>query len=534
MNSPGVYLEIGQNSLRALLGAESLELPLERQENGRLSAACRERVSLSLRAFLKRSGGRSRMRGWCAIGARGVSLRRLSLPAGNKEELQRLLLLQIEGEFPLPPEQLAWGYSQLTEDRTGRAANGDKREVMVAAVKREVVADYEELLSGCGVTPAFTLGALARGAVCPQLAGSWAVLDVGKTYSELMAFQDGAPVSVRLLPWGEGDFVRAIALRLGVGIEEAERIKNAIGASSVGERENADRLASVIEGELNSLARTVGQAWTGQRLYLTGSGAWINELAPGLGRRLGPGVVCERIAVSAGEGWSAAISGLRRAIETNGGHLPLTIHLQGPSGKGMENAPRPRQWRWAAIAGALCVALFALPYVEALLLKGRLERRLAQVKAERGKLAIIDRDFNFLQYLKQNQPPYLEVLQLVSKSAPSGTKIDSLSMNRRGEMTLRATIRGAENVVDFRAKLIKSGMFSTVGVEEQTPQPDRQTFVVRMSAQWQPTTARDKFASAETATGQTNAVAKPGKPSGAEGTNRPPATTNASAPKAKE
>ncbi len=67
-------------------------------------------------------------RAFCAIGARGVSLRRWTLPAASKEELQRLLLLQIEREFPVAPDELAWGY------RVVRNGSGKPQEVIVAAV----------------------------------------------------------------------------------------------------------------------------------------------------------------------------------------------------------------------------------------------------------------------------------------------------------------------------------------------------------------------------------------------------------------
>src|SRR5439155_26316122 len=99
--------------LKVLDGEDGLELSLERLENGRLTPACRERLTSSLRLFLKRHKWRPRPRSVCAIGARGVSLRRLSLPASSKEELDRVLMLQIEREFPLSPDELAWGYRQL-------------------------------------------------------------------------------------------------------------------------------------------------------------------------------------------------------------------------------------------------------------------------------------------------------------------------------------------------------------------------------------------------------------------------------------
>ena len=74
MNSACVYLEIGQSSLKALKGEAGLELPLERLPDGRLSEACRKKLTLGLQGFLKKEVWQPRLRAYCAIGARGVSL----------------------------------------------------------------------------------------------------------------------------------------------------------------------------------------------------------------------------------------------------------------------------------------------------------------------------------------------------------------------------------------------------------------------------------------------------------------------------
>src|SRR4051812_156134 len=112
-NGGSLYVEIRPRSLRVVNGEEHLALPLEREGNGRLTEACRQKVMTGLRAFLKKKGWQPKSRALCAIDARGVSLRQLSLPLATKEELPRLLKLQIESEFPLPPESLAWGYRAL-------------------------------------------------------------------------------------------------------------------------------------------------------------------------------------------------------------------------------------------------------------------------------------------------------------------------------------------------------------------------------------------------------------------------------------
>src|SRR5215813_14231512 len=107
------FLDIGQDSLRAFNGAAGLELPLSRQPDGKLTEACKQDLVVQLQKFFDRKLWQPRVRVICAVGARGVSFRRVSLPVSGKEDLNRLLPLQIEREFPLPPDQLAWGAQSL-------------------------------------------------------------------------------------------------------------------------------------------------------------------------------------------------------------------------------------------------------------------------------------------------------------------------------------------------------------------------------------------------------------------------------------
>src|SRR5881396_3646419 len=105
----------------------------------------------------------------------------------------------------------------------------------------------------------------------------------------------------------------------------------------------------------------------------------------------------------------------------------------------------------------------------------------------------IDRELRFLQYLKDNQPPYLDALAIVANATQPGTRFDSVSMNRRGDLSLRGFMRDSQQVVDFRSKLINSGFFTTVVVEEQNPTPDRQKVILRISAQWKPPPGRESL-----------------------------------------
>lgn len=493
MNAPSVYLEIGPASLKAVQGQAGLEVPLERLPNGRLSDACKSKLVARLHEFLKKEVWQPRVRAICAIGARGVSLRRLSLPASPKESVRKLLLLQIESDFPLPPEALAWGYCPV---RNSASTNG-KQEFLVVAVKKELIEEYSGMLSSCGLVPTFTLAGMARGSLRPQSHGASAMLDIGRHYSELMSFDEGVPTAVRILPWGGESITGAIADALRITHDEAEKTKLQWAQGPLADAGTELKMQAALGAAAGSLAAAVNGNGSSRTLYLTGRSAGLKYLPSHLAERLGSGVRCEWLESANGEGQSAAITALKMAAEQGNECPPLAIELAPLNGTAGLRQRLPL--KWTAVAVALLLASLALPYAEALLLKSRVSKKLAAVQADKGRLLTIDRELDFLRYLKESQPPYLDALFVMAKSAPQGARFDSLSMNRRGDMSLRGSMKDSQQVIGFRSKLIDSGLFANVAVEEQTPTPDRQKLTVRISAQWKPASARAALAIGPTA-----------------------------------
>ena len=267
----------------------------------------------------------------------------------------------------------------------------------MAAVKRKAIEDYLDIFAACGANPVFTLAALARSYVCPHVPAPYAVLDLGQRSSELAIFEDGLPTSVRVLPWGGQDLAQAPA-KAATGVALAVR-----------------------------------------KVYITGANAWPPDVASRLAAALGNGAECEAVKLAQGEGRSAAVLGLRQAIERDRAWPSLVLETK--TADGSARVVRPAPLRWAALAVALALAALAAPYAEALILKSRLAGKLAAMKQEKGKLGKVDRELEFLRYLKQGQPAYLEVLFIMAKAAPPGTRFDMLSMNRRGELSVRGSIK---------------------------------------------------------------------------------------------
>jgi hypothetical protein len=439
MKSPPLYLEFNGCSLKTFTENTGTEFPLERTPDGRLTAASREKTAAALKHFLKARSRPARSEAWCAIDARGVSLRRLLLPALPEEKLHALVRMQIESEFPLSPDELAWGY-QLSDGPQPQPDGTFKQAVLVAAVKKEIIEDYAVLLTAAGVTAAFTVAALARTVLCPRPPSSYAILEPGPEQSELAGFEDGGQVFVRLLP----------------------PVKSSDYSS------------------LEVLAKAVDSQWRGRPLYIFGR----EDIAAPLARRLADAMVSDPLHHSTGDGSSYAILGLKKIVEEQGG-VPLTLQVKPAAG--LKQTASPVLVEWGVRAALLLLAVLLFPYLEALFLAAPLSGKVAAFQARAEMLETnVDRDLEFLQYLKQNQPPYLECYYVLAKAAPQGIHLESLSLNRRGEMALRGTLRNGDQVADFRSKLIASGFFASVTVEDQTPAPNHQQVTVRMTGQWKP------------------------------------------------
>lgn len=453
------HIEIDYDLVRARREGRTVEVPLRRAGDGTLTAECKATLTAELSHLLPTGFLGTRHYVLCAVPSRGLSLRRLTIPKGAPDQRRRLLTLQIESEFPVAPRDLAWGSAALNGHSSlnaGPSSNGATEEVLVAAIKKDTLRDFTEVLRACGVSPIFTPAALARAALCPPSSGKTALLEVGRTHTELMVLSDGVPASLKILNWGIKD---------GMVHDQGD-----------GEAE--------FEQALQELIPMLGtDAGTGfQKLWIGGIAK--NQIASHLSRVLVR--PCAPVATSDPQA-STALAGMLWAAETNTPLLELAteVAVEGEDARKVS----PGLKRWAIAAAILILGALLVPHMEAWIMKPGLEKTLAAVKPESGRLKQIDDELAFLRNLKQSQPSYIDALYLISRSAPPGTRFDALSLNRQGVISLKASLRDGNQVAEFRAKLLDTGLFSNLALEEQTPSPDRQKLSFRMSGQWKPTAA---------------------------------------------
>lgn len=478
--SYSLFVEFGESTLKVLAESGGFEVPIDRLENGCLSESGKARITAAIRGFLDKQNLGKRVRAICAIGARGVSLRRLTLPPAAKEEVARLIHLQIENEFPLPPEELAWGYQFLgTNERNGDGARGS-RELLVAALKKEVIEEYSEILSGSGVKAVFTVAALARDRVFSNRPISYSVLDIGSDQSELVLFENGVAVSLHVLPWGTGNIGRALEGAAAQDEGASGRSGAEYEAGTDASREELS--ARSVRDEAKRLSSLIGASPAGRKVFVAGENLKLAAVTRELRSAMDGAAELEQTEFSAETGRSAATVGLMTASAKGAAGSLLALEVRETADG--ESIVRQKGWRWAALAAALAICSISFRYIEAYVKKPELAQRLSEIRAEKNKLPEIDREVAFMQFLNTNRAPYLEAISVLADAAAGGARFETLSLNRRGELSLRGTMGNSQQATDFRKKLIESGLFSSVSVEEQNPDRNRQKIGVRITARW--------------------------------------------------
>jgi hypothetical protein len=385
-------------------------------------------------------------------------------------------LLQIEREFPLPPEALAWGYCPVCPSN-GKASS----EWLLAAAKRELLQEYTELFARCEIEASFTLAAIARAALCPQSSvRDYLVLDLGRTQSELAAFEQGTLCAARVLPWGSDRLSAAARAPLATAdVGKGPALLSASAVPAVAPPTDEENHGFHVEAQ--QLALLLKEQTSGQTLFLTGEGTGSEAFLDTLRRELAGRLHCKQLLVAHGPGRSAGTLGLQKLWAEGDAQVPLLFRIDDTSAREVRSAATVP--RWALVAAALLCACLALRYGEAVVRQPRLASQIAQLRGQRSGLPSIDRELNFLQFLETNQPPFLDTLFLIANAAPDSARLDTLSMSRRGDFSLRGSMAQPEQATEFRRKLVDSGYFTSVVLDEQAPTPDRQKITFRLTVQ---------------------------------------------------
>ncbi len=490
LNAPPLWAELRADTLHVFNGTVGEDVLLTLDGEGRPDDATRTRVTEALVRLAPRKPWQTRSPLWCALPARGVSIRKVRVPVTPKAVLRGVLQLQVEASFPIPPEELAWGWFE-----NGAPAVGGIQEVAVAAVRRQSVEPWAAMFASAGFDAGFTLASVAR--TGPQQAGreSFAALDLTARTADFAVFKDGIPTQVRALPWS----LDRLAALVAPAPSPVSGPTGALAGRTAGEGgcPTAEAVADdsqhasqdqALSAAAAPLIEAVRATQPGNFLLLTGNGSLLTPLIGVLENALSPLRVIASVNTTTTPGRTDAVIGLQSLAASV---VPLRLALPQAVVPVSSMALPATPMKWALRAAALLIAVLLFPYAEAFIGWPILTRKLEGLKKDRARLGEIDRRLDFLEYLSVSQPPYLDASFVVAEAAPRGTKIDSFTLNRRGEISLTGYAQQPPQAIEFRTKLMDSKFFSSVVVEELTPVQNNQRVNFRITAQWKGAAERE-------------------------------------------
>ncbi len=144
-----------------------------------------------------------------AVTGEKVISRDIRVPPMPRKELESALRWEAERYIPVPLEELVVRSVVLGEAKGER---GPELHVLLAAAPERLVRDYHELFLRAGLNlvavdlQSLALWRLFVGASRQKGAGSWAILDIGAKFSQLVIVREGEMAYTRVLPQGGSGF----------------------------------------------------------------------------------------------------------------------------------------------------------------------------------------------------------------------------------------------------------------------------------------------------------------------------------------
>lgn len=235
-----------------------------------------------------------------AVPGHSVITKFVKLPPIDSDDLGELVTMEAAQQIPFPLSEGAWDWAAIE-------AGGIEKEVLIVAIRQEVLDDISESVSGAGLSlkevdssPTALFNAFRFN--YPDLNEPVLLVDIGAKSTELI-FIEGKKVFIQGVnsPGTTGaSLTSAIAKEFGVSFAEAESHKINGGMVSLGSTEGMDEataaLASFIRNAINRLPGEISRRTNFYRsqqggnapvkVFLAGGGANLSYLVDFLAEKL--------------------------------------------------------------------------------------------------------------------------------------------------------------------------------------------------------------------------------------------------------
>jgi type IV pilus assembly protein PilM len=231
-----------------------------------------------------------------AVPGRAVMMKKVQMPKQEPAELEANIEFEAQNIIPESLQNVNLDHQVLNE-----AEGGNKIDVLVVAVKKEIVNSYTDAIEDGGLTPAimdvdyFALENMYESNyAADDHKGIVGLIHVGAQYTSITLLQNGVSTFTGDLPVGGDFFTANLARQLGITVEAAEALKTS-GAwerkvqldAEASLRSSSEELAEEVRRTVSLYGVVPSDDDDGLKsIFMSGGGAKLAGLRTLLGERM--------------------------------------------------------------------------------------------------------------------------------------------------------------------------------------------------------------------------------------------------------
>jgi type IV pilus assembly protein PilM len=253
-------------------------------------------VAGAIRQVIQENGVKAK-RVISAVPGRAVIMKKVQMPKQEEAELEANIEFEAQNVIPENLENVNLDHQILSSE-----ADGNRMEVLLVAVKKEIVNSYSEAIAAAGLEPTvidvdyFALENMYEANYAEDAAkGVIGLIHIGAQNTSITLLQDGISIFTGDLSIGGSYFTEALASQAGLSLAGAEAFK----LTGVAEENPELNLAALVESTIEDLAEEIKRTVSlygavpsddGESLrilFLSGGGAKLAGLREVLEQRIG-------------------------------------------------------------------------------------------------------------------------------------------------------------------------------------------------------------------------------------------------------
>ncbi len=232
-----------------------------------------------------------------SVPGRAVIIKKIQLPAQGEEELAANVEFEATNVIPESLENVNLDYQILNY-----LGDGSQMEVLLVAVKKEIVQSYTDTIIEAGLIPAimdvdyFALENMYEICYEPKLDEVIGLIHIGARYTSINVLKNGISSFTGDLPVGGESFTESLTQQLPISFDQAEALK----ITGLLEGKEDVSLGPLLEPTCISLSEEISRTLSlygtmaGEEgihnIYLSGGSAKVASLCPVLAEKLGVNV----------------------------------------------------------------------------------------------------------------------------------------------------------------------------------------------------------------------------------------------------